>query len=160
MFFYERVNRITSRNYNPIFDTDFDILQASFHVSGFRAFYMVLDRGRPSSLHEARLCCTQMLPKQKPPNSAPYDAEADIIMILSSMFLIQALQHDVCFIPLLLRTRHRAWNENKAPRYRIYLDFEGEARTVQDAVWRSLLPGWSIFQFLVEFHEGEEKVGG
>ena len=23
MFFYERVNRITSRDYNPIFDTDF-----------------------------------------------------------------------------------------------------------------------------------------
>ena len=37
---------------------------------------------------EARLCCTQMLPNQNPPNSAPYDAEADIIMILSSMFLI------------------------------------------------------------------------
>ena len=39
MFFYERVNRVTSRDYNPIFDTDFASLvrydRLSFDMIGF-----------------------------------------------------------------------------------------------------------------------------
>ena len=41
MFLYKRLNRITSRDDNPIFDTDFASL---VRLIGFCTFYMVLER--------------------------------------------------------------------------------------------------------------------